>query len=74
MGDEVNYEAAQEETDYQDQEEEEDDEGGDTDSIKTNVKSIIDVLSEFPLNGSLLDCYIILVRISSNLYPFFCIY
>ena len=41
MGDEVNYEAAQEETDYEDQEEEEDDEGGDTDSIKTYVKSII---------------------------------
>ena len=29
---------------------------------------------QFRLNGSLLDCYIILVRFSSNLYPFFCIY
>ena len=41
MEDERNDEAAEEETDDQDQEEEENDEGGDTDSVKTYIKSII---------------------------------
>ena len=39
--DEIDDEVAEEERDDQDQEEEENDEGGDTDSIKTYVKSII---------------------------------
>ena len=41
MEDERDDEAAEEERDDQDQEEEDDDEGGDTESVKTYVKSII---------------------------------